>query len=53
MLKQDPEFQVFQQLKGTRSGGKKGDSDIPFDSGGATPSEALEKAYGIVRETST
>jgi restriction system protein len=48
LLKQFPEFQEFQQLKGTRSGDKK--DDTAFDLGGATPSEALEKAYDSLRD---
>lgn len=50
LLKQYPEFQEFQHLKGTRSGDKKGDVDVAFDLEGATPSEALEKAYDNLRD---
>jgi len=48
LLKQYPEFQEFQRLKGTRRGDKKGDT--AFDLDGATPSEALEKAYDNLRD---
>jgi restriction system protein len=50
LLKQYPEFQEFQRLKGTRSGDKKGDVETAFDLEGATPSEALEKAYDNLRD---
>ncbi len=49
-LKQYPEFLEFQQLKGTRSKDKKGDSFADLDLEGATPSEALEKAYENLRD---
>jgi restriction system protein len=47
-LKQYPEFQKFQALKGTRSRDKKSDSSV-LDLEGMTPSEALEKAYENLR----
>lgn len=50
-LKQYPEFQRFQALKGTRSGDKKNDSIVNLDLEGITPSEALEKAYENLRDT--
>jgi restriction system protein len=49
LLKQYPEFQAFQQLKGTRSGEKKSGSDQAADIESATPSEALERAYENLR----
>lgn len=51
ILKQYPEFQQFQSLKGTRGSEKKNDSNINIDLDGATPSEALEKAYENLRDT--
>jgi restriction system protein len=50
-LKQYPEFQQFQALKGTRSGGKRNDFSGNNDLEGVTPSEALEKAYENLRDT--
>lgn len=54
-LKQYPEFQQFQALKGTRRGEKKSDSSVDssvnVDLEGVTPSEALEKAYENLRNT--
>ena len=50
LLKQYPEFQEFQHLKGTRSGDKKEGVDVTFDLEGSTPSEALEKAYDNLRD---
>ena len=50
LLKRYPEFQVFQQLKGTRSGEKMKASREPLDMSTATPSEALETAYENLRE---
>ena len=50
VLKQYPEFQEFQQLKGTRSKDKKGDSDSSLDLEGVTPSEALDRAYENLRD---
>ena len=50
LLKRYPEFQVFQQLKGTRSGEKMKASREPLDMSTATPSEALEAAYENLRE---
>jgi restriction system protein len=47
LLKQFPEFQEFQQLKGTRRGDKKVEQG-PIES--ATPSEALERAYENLRD---
>ena len=50
LLKRYPEFQVFQQLKGTRRGEKMKASREPPDMSTATPSEALETAYENLRE---
>lgn len=50
-LKQYPEFQQFQALKGTRSGEKRNDFSSNNDLEGVTPSEALEKAYENLRDT--
>ena len=50
LLKQYPEFQEFQQLKGTRKGDKKGTAAVPKDIEAATPSEALESAYENLRD---
>ncbi|MEI2780347.1 MAG: restriction endonuclease [Candidatus Competibacter sp.] len=50
-LKQYPEFQQFQALKGTRSGEKRNDFISNNDLEGVTPSEALEKAYENLRDT--
>ena len=50
VLKQYPEFQEFQRLKGTRSKDKKSDSDSTLDLEGVTPSEALERAYENLRD---
>jgi len=50
LLKQYPEFQEFQQLKGTRRGEKKSVTAVPKDVEAATPSEALEGAYEILRD---
>jgi restriction system protein len=50
MLKQYPEFQEFQQLKGTRKGEKKNVITSPKDMEAATPSEALESAYENLRD---
>lgn len=49
LLKQYPEFQAFQQLKGTRSGEKKSWSEQAADIESATPSEVLERAYENLR----
>jgi len=49
LLKQYPEFQEFQSLKGTRSGDKKNGAELGFEIEGATPSEALERAYENLR----
>jgi len=45
-----PEFQEFQNLKGTRSGYKLKESAGVFDLTNITPSEALEKAYENLRD---
>jgi restriction system protein len=50
LLKEYPEFLEFQQLKGTRSGGKGGASGTVTDISTATPSEALETAYENLRD---
>jgi len=50
LLKQYPEFQEFQQLKGTRRGEKKSVTAAPKDIEAATPSEALESAYENLRD---
>lgn len=50
LLKQYPEFQEFQQLKGTRKGEKKSAAATPKDMEAATPSEALESAYENLRD---
>lgn len=50
LLKQYPEFQEFQQLKGTRKGDKKSAAAAPRDMEAATPSEALESAYENLRD---
>lgn len=50
VLNQYPEFQQFQNLKGTRSGDKSKDIEGGLDSAGTTPSEALEKAYENLRD---
>jgi restriction system protein len=50
LLKQYPEFQEFQQLKGTRKGDKKSITATPKDIEVATPSEALEGAYENLRD---
>jgi restriction system protein len=50
LLKQYPEFQEFQQLKGTRKGDKKSVTAVPKDVEAATPSEALESAYENLRD---
>lgn len=50
LLKQYPEFQEFQQLKGTRKGDKKSAAATPKDMEAATPSEALESAYENLRD---
>jgi restriction system protein len=49
LLKQYPEFQEFQQLKGTRGGEKKVVPKSIPDLEVATPSEALEGAYENLR----
>jgi len=49
LLKQYPEFFEFQQLKGTRSGGKGSSSEGAPDISKATPSETLETAYENLR----
>ena len=49
LLKQYPEFLEFQKLKGTRSGNKTIDKEMP-DISTATPSEALEAAYENLRD---
>ncbi len=50
LLKQYPEFQEFQQLKGTRKADKKNTTAVPKDMEAATPSEALESAYENLRD---
>lgn len=50
LLTQYPEFQEFQNLKGTRSGDKSKESAGIFDFTNITPSEALEKAYENLRD---
>ncbi len=50
LLTQYPEFQEFQNLKGTRSGDKSKESAEVFDFTNITPSEALEKAYENLRD---
>jgi len=50
LLKQYPEFLEFQQLKGTRSGGKVVESKGISEVSTATPSEALESAYENLRD---
>ena len=50
LLKQYPEFLEFQQLKGTRSGGKRVESKGTSGVSVATPSEALESAYENLRD---
>jgi len=50
LLRQYPEFQEFQQLKGTRKGDKKSAAATPKDMDAATPSEALESAYENLRD---
>jgi len=51
LLTQYPEFQEFQNLRGRRSGDKTKENDRRSDSDAVTPSEALEKAYEILRST--
>ena len=50
LLQQYPEFLKFQQLKGTRSGEKRNALKDSLDVGTITPSEALENAYGNLRD---
>jgi len=50
LLREYPEFIEFQQLKGTRSGGKEIPSGGSSESSTATPSEALEAAYENLRD---
>jgi restriction system protein len=50
LLRQYPEFQEFQNLKGTRRGGKKDEPELAVDLESATPSEVLERAYGNLRD---
>lgn len=50
LLKQYPEFLAFQQLKGTRSGGKTSAGRDAIEISTATPSEALENAYENLRD---
>ncbi len=50
LLKQYPEFLEFQQLKGTRSGGKPTNARETTDNSSSTPSEALESAYENLRD---
>lgn len=50
LLKQYPEFLEFQQLKGTRSGGKPTNSREATENSISTPSEALESAYENLRD---
>jgi len=50
LLREYPEFIEFQQLKGTRSGGKEIPSGSAPESSTATPSEALEAAYENLRD---
>jgi restriction system protein len=50
LLKQYPEFQEFQRLKGTRGGDRARDSEGTLDLEGTTPSEALEKVYENLRD---
>ncbi len=50
LLRQYPEFVEFQQLKGTRSGGKaREESEQSYDPSPTTPSEMLETAYDSLR----
>jgi restriction system protein len=49
-LKQYPEFLEFQQLKGTRSGGKISTDRETAETSIATPSEVLETAYENLRD---
>jgi len=51
LLRQYPEFLEFQQLKGTRSGDKKGGAKDTVDAQQSTPSEALESAYENLRDS--
>ncbi len=53
LLTQYPEFQEFQNLKGTRSGDKSKESAGVFDFTNITPSEALERAYENLRDELT
>lgn len=50
LLKQYPEFQEFQQLKGTKRGDKKSENGHALSIESATPSEALERAYENLRD---
>lgn len=50
LLKQYPEFCEFQQLKGTRRGGKESEAGGSSETSRATPSEALEAAYENLRD---
>jgi restriction system protein len=50
LLKQYPEFLIFQQRKGTRSGDKFTESKGTSDISTVTPSEALESAYENLRD---
>lgn len=50
LLTRYPEFQEFQNLKGTRSGDRSKDTEGSLDFAGITPSEAIEKAFENLRE---
>jgi restriction system protein len=50
LLKQYPEFQEFQQLKGTRRSNKRSDIVQTISIESTTPSEALESAYENLRD---
>jgi restriction system protein len=50
LLRQYPEFQEFQQLRGTRRADKNIDTKSTLDNSSATPSEALEAAYENLRD---
>lgn len=51
LLKQYPEFQAFQQNKGTTASDRKSSVAQVVESESTTPSEALERAYKNLRET--
>jgi restriction system protein len=50
LLKKFDEFREFQQLKGTRRGEKKPDSESTLEFGTSTPSEALDRLYESLRD---